>query len=148
MIQQTKIQFKPLHKDAKVPTYGTPFSAGADLYAVLEQPVTLAPGQTANIPTGVSLAIPEGMVGLVFARSGLGCKQGIAPANKVAVIDSDYRGELMIYLHNHSTQPHTIQNGDRIAQIVFVPYVRAEFVTVDALPATERGAGSFGHTGK
>lgn len=148
MIQQTKIQFKPLHKDAKVPTYGTPFSAGADLYAVLEQPVTLAPGQTVNIPTGFSFAIPEGMVGLIFARSGLGCKQGVAPANKVAVIDSDYRGELLVYLHNHSAQPHTVQNGDRIAQIVFMPYVKAEFVVTDTLPATERGTGSFGHTGK
>ena len=148
MIQETKIQFKPLHKDAKVPTYGTPFSAGADLYAVLEQPVTLAPGQTVKIPTGFSFAIPEGMVGLIFARSGLGCKQGVAPANKVAVIDSDYRGELLVYLHNHSAQPHTVQPGDRIAQIVFMPYVRAEFVVTDTLPATERDAGSFGHTGR
>ena len=148
MVTIKDIKIKKMYADTKVPTYGTAYAAGADLYAVLTEPVTLAPNDTKVIPTGVCLEIPEGLVGLVYARSGLGCKQGLAPSNKVAVIDSDYRGELMVYLHNHSVQERTVQNGDRIAQIVFTPYVQANFQVVDELNTTDRGAGSFGHTGK
>lgn len=147
-INSTQIKIKKLRPGAKVPTYGTPYAAGADLYAVLDQPVTIEPGQTEWIPTGVSFAIPEGLAGFVYARSGLGCKQGLAPANKVGVVDSDYRGEVMVVLHNHGTQARTVQNGDRVAQIVFAPYVQGIFNEVDELDTTGRGAGGFGHTGK
>lgn len=146
-VKNTKIKIKKMYPETKVPTYGTECSAGADLYAVLDAPVTLAPHETKVIPTGVSLEIPVGLVGLVFARSGLSCKQDLAPATKVSVIDADYRGEIVVVLHNHGTQNRTVNNGDRVAQIAFVPYVQAQFVEVDALSATARGIGGFGHTG-
>ncbi len=144
----TPIKIKKLNEKATVPTYGTLCAAGADLYAVLDEPVTLAPHETKFISTGIAFEIPVGLVGLVFARSGLSCKQDLAPANKVGVVDADYRGEVMAILHNHGTQKRTIQNGDRIAQIVFVPYVQAEFIVADELSSTDRGAGGFGHTGR
>ena len=144
----TPIKIKKLRENAKVPTYGSLCAAGADLYAVLDEPVTLAPHETKCIPTGLAFEIPAGLVGLVFARSGLGCKQDLAPANKVAVIDADYRGELLVFMHNHGSQIRTIQSGDRMAQFVFVPYVQAQFVESDTLSDTARGAGSFGHTGR
>ncbi len=144
----TQIKIKKLDLRAKVPTYGSLCAAGADLYAVLDEPVTLAPHETKFISTGIAFEIPVGLVGLVFARSGLSCKQDLAPANKVGVVDADYRGEVMVILHNHGTQNRTIQNGDRIAQIVFVPYVQAEFIVADELSSTDRGAGGFGHTGR
>lgn len=143
----TKIKIKKLKEGTKVPTYGTIYSAGADLYAVLDEPVTIAPNETKVISTGVALEIPVGLVGLVFARSGLSCKQDLAPANKVGVIDSDYRGEVVVVLHNHGTQQRTVQNGDRVAQILFMPYVRANFEETDDLSDTVRGVGGFGHTG-
>lgn len=148
MVTIKDIKIKKMYADTKVPTYGTARAAGADLYAVLKEPVTITPNETKVIPTGVSLEIPDGLVGLVYARSGLSCKQDLAPANKVGVIDSDYRGEVMVYLHNHGVQARTVQNGDRIAQIVFTPYVQANFQVVDELDTTDRGAGGFGHTGK
>ena len=144
----TSIRIKKLNPNAKVPTYGSLCAAGADLYAVLDEPVTLAPHETKFIATGVAFEIPVGLVGLVYARSGLSCKQDLAPANKVGVVDADYRGEVMVILHNHGTQNRTIQNGDRIAQIVFMPYVQAEFAVADELSDTVRGAGGFGHTGR
>ncbi|MCQ2382637.1 MAG: dUTP diphosphatase [Clostridia bacterium] len=144
----TPIKIKKLNEKATVPTYGTLCAAGADLYAMLDEPVTLAPHETKFISTGIAFEIPVGLVGLVFARSGLSCKQDLAPANKVGVVDADYRGEVMVILHNHGTQNRTIQNGDRIAQIVFVPYVQAEFIVADELSSTDRGAGGFGHTGR
>ena len=144
----TPIKIKKLRENAKVPTYGSLCAAGADLYAMLDEPVTLAPHETKFISTGIAFEIPVGLVGLVFARSGLSCKQDLAPANKVGVVDADYRGEVMVILHNHGTQNRTIQNGDRIAQIVFVPYVQAEFIVADELSSTDRGAGGFGHTGR
>lgn len=147
-VNQVKIKIKKVHPNAKVPTYGTPYAAGADLYALLDAAVTIEPNQTKFISTGVAFAIPEGLVGLVYARSGLSCKQDLAPANKVGVIDADYRGEVMVALHNHGTQTRTVQNGDRIAQIVFAPYFQGVFAEVNELAATERGAGGFGHTGK
>ncbi len=146
-INTTQIKIKKLRENAVVPTYGTACAAGADLYAVLDAPLTLAPHETKAIPTGLAFEIPVGLVGLVFARSGLSCKQDLAPANKVGVIDADYRGEVMVMLHNHGTQNRTVNHGDRIAQIMFTPYVQANFEVVDTLSETTRGAGGFGHTG-
>lgn len=136
-----------LNPSATIPTYGTDFSAGADLYACLDEPVTIYPTDTAMIHTGIALAIPNGLVGLVYARSGLATKKGLAPANKVGVIDSDYRGEIMVALHNHSDNPVTITNEERVAQIVFTPFFQADFTEVDDLDDTVRGTGGFGSTG-
>ena len=141
----------PIHKlrpDAKLPTYGTPYSAGADLYACLEAPVTLQPQETKKIPTGLAMELPLGWVGLIYARSGLATKRDLAPANKVGVIDCDYRGELLISLHNHGSVPQTIEPGERIAQLVITPYLTAQFVETDQLSETVRGEGGFGSTGR
>lgn len=144
---KNKIEIKKLDERAIIPTYGTEFSAGADIYALLDEPVTINPGETVFIHTGIAIAIPEGLVGLNFARSGMAAKRGLAPANKVGVIDSDYRGEVMVALHNHGKDPQTVEHGDRVAQMVFVPYYTADFVEVDELDATVRGEGGFGSTG-
>lgn len=144
---KTKIEIKKLDPRAIIPTYGTEFSAGADIYALLDEPVTINPGETKMIHTGLALAIPEGLVGLNFARSGMATKRGLAPANKVGVIDSDYRGEVMVALHNHGDVPQTVENGERVAQMVFVPYYTAEFELKDELSETLRGEGGFGSTG-
>lgn len=153
-----KLVMKKVRESAVTPSYGSAYAAGADLYACLEEDVLVGCGKTVMIPTGIAMAIPEGYVGLIFARSGLSCKHGLAPANKVGVIDSDYRGEVMVALHNHNDlgeelseadrSRFTIHHGDRIAQIVFVPYQTAEFELSDQLPDTDRGAGGFGSTGK
>ena len=143
----TKIEIKKLKENAVIPKYGTDFSAGADIYALIDGAITIDPGESVLIHTGLSFAIPEGLVGLVFARSGMASKRGLAPANKVGVIDSDYRGELMVCLHNHGKVPQTVENGERIAQISFVPYYMAEFELVDELDTTVRGEGGFGSTG-
>ena len=142
------MNIKKLNEKARIPTYGSEFAAGADLYACLDADVTIAPAETLLIHTGLAMQIPEGLVGLIYARSGLASKKGLAPANKVGVIDSDYRGEIMVALHNHGTIPQTISDGERIAQIVFAPYYAAEFSVVDELDDTTRGAGGFGSTGK
>lgn len=135
--------------DVKIPTYQTEAAAGADLYAYIEEDIMIKPGETKFIPTGLFMEIPQGLVGLIYARSGLACKKGLAPANKVGVIDSDYRGEIMVALHNHSKhETSKICNGDRIAQIVFTPYISAEFQEVKKLMDTDRGNGGFGSTGK
>ena len=147
MYMQIKIEIKKLDEKAIIPTYGTEYSAGADLHALLEEPITIAPGETKLIHTGLAIAIPEGFVGLNFARSGMATKRGLAPANKVGVIDSDYRGEVMVALYNQGNIPQTVENGDRIAQIVFVPYYTADFILKDELSDTVRGAGGFGSTG-
>ena len=131
-----------------MPTFGSREAAGADLYACLEEPVTIEPGKTVFLPTGLSMALPKGYVGLVYARSGLACKQGLAPANKVGVIDSDYRGEFMIALHNHGTEPRVVEHGDRIAQLVVTPVIQPDYYEADALDETSRGTGGFGSTGK
>lgn len=141
------MNIKKLSERATVPTYGSAFAAGADLYACEETDVTIAPSETRLIHTGIAMEIPEGLVGLVYARSGLASKRGLAPANKVGVIDSDYRGEIMVALHNHGTEPQTVASGERIAQIVFAPYMTAEFSVVDELSDTVRGIGGFGSTG-
>ena len=142
------VKVKKLTELAVLPTYGSEFSAGADLYAAVESDIQIAPGETVAIPTGLSLEIPEGFAGLIYARSGIASKRGLAPANKVGVVDSDYRGEVMVALHNHSAVAQTIENGARIAQLVIAPYVVADFVLSDELDDTERGAGGFGSTGK
>ena len=142
------IKVKKLRPGAQLPTYGTAFSAGADLYACLEVPVTIAPGETKKIPTGLSMEIPIGCAGLIYARSGLGTKQGLAPANKVGVVDSDYRGEFMVFLHNHSAETRTVSHGDRVAQLVVTPVYTPGFEETDELTDTARGAGGFGSTGK
>ena len=144
---KTKVEIKKLDERAIIPTYGTEFSAGADIYALLDEPVTIAPGETKLIHTGLAMAIPEGLVGLNFARSGMATKRGLAPANKVGVIDSDYRGELMVALYNQGSVEQTVEHGDRIAQIIFMPYYTADFVLCDELDETVRGEGGFGSTG-
>ena len=141
------MNIKKLNEGATVPTYGSEFAAGADLYACEEGDVIIEPSQTKLIHTGIAMEIPEGLVGLIYARSGLASKKGLAPANKVGVIDSDYRGEIMVALHNHGTQAQTVSSGERIAQIVFAPYMTADFSVVDELGTTVRGAGGFGSTG-
>lgn len=141
------VSVKKLDPRAKLPSYGSADAAGADLYALTDAPVTIAPGATVFVHTGVAMAIPRGYVGLVYARSGLASKQGLAPANKVGVIDADYRGELMVAIHNHSGETRTVENGDRIAQLVIAPYLTAQFAEIDELDDTQRGAGGFGSTG-
>ncbi|HCO61971.1 MAG TPA: dUTP diphosphatase [Clostridiales bacterium] len=143
----TSVSIKRLDSRAKLPVYSSEQAAGADLYALCDQSVDIAPGETALIRTGLALAIPQGYVGLVYARSGLATKQGLAPANKVGVIDSDYRGELMVALYNQSGQVRTVSCGDRIAQLVITPYLTAQFEEREALDDTQRGAGGFGSTG-
>ena len=142
------VSVKLLDPRARLPAYGSADAAGADLYALTGGPVAIAPGETALIRTGIAVAVPRGYVGLVYARSGLACKRGIAPANKVGVIDADYRGEVMVYLHNHGAEPQTVENGDRIAQLVITPYLTAQFQVMDELDDTQRGTGGFGSTGK
>ena len=142
------IRVKILREGAKLPTYGTAEAAGADLYACIEQEVAIAPGETAFIPTGIALEVPKSCAGLVYARSGLACKRGLAPANKVGVIDSDYRGEIFVVLHNHSSQPQTIENGERIAQLVITPVLQPAYEAVEELTDTVRSGGGFGSTGK
>ena len=142
-----KVEVKKLNENAKLPVYGTEFAAGADIYALTEGEVTIQPHKSSIIHTGLSFAIPEGFVGLVFARSGMASKRGLAPANKVGVIDSDYRGELMVCLHNHGDITQTVENGERIAQIAFLPCNTANFEIVDELSETGRGTGGFGSTG-
>ena len=142
------IRVKKLKENAIMPTYGSCEAAGADMYACLDAPVLIAPGKSVFVPTGLSMEIPQGYAGLIYARSGLACKRGLAPANKVGVVDSDYRGEFMIVLHNHSNEPQTIDHGERIAQLVITPVFTPGFVEVDDLSATQRAAGGFGSTGK
>lgn len=143
-----KIAVRKLRANAQLPTYGSAGAAGADLYACLEEAVTIAPGETAFIPTGLTMEIPYGYVGLIYARSGMACKRGMAPANKVGVIDSDYRGEFIVALHNHSSQPQTVDCGERIAQLVITPVLMPGFEEVSELSDTSRGSGGFGSTGK
>jgi len=142
------IRFKKLRPQAQAPDYGSAGAAGADLRACLDAPVTIQPGETKLLPLGLAVEIPEGYVGLVYARSGLAAKRGIAPANKVGVIDSDFRGELTAALHNHGREPQVIEPGDRVLQMVITPCVQAAFEEADELPDTQRGAGGWGSTGR
>ena len=144
-----KVNFKKLDKNAHPPTYGSQFAAGADLYALTGgETVRFAPGETKMIHTGLAVEIPEGYAGLIYARSGIATKRGLAPANKVGVIDSDYRGEVMVSLHNHSGAEQEITDGERIAQLVIAPFLAAEFCEAEELSDTVRGEGGFGSTGK
>ena len=143
-----KIKIKKLNENATIPTYGSEFSAGADLYSCEGEDVIISSGETRLIHTGIALEIPQGYVGLIYARSGLATKRGLAPANKVGVIDSDYRGEIMVALYNQSNIEQTVANGERIAQIVFTPYVAANFEVCEELDSTIRGEGGFGSTGR
>lgn len=142
------IPVKKVRPNAILPTYGSTEAAGADLYACLDESVTILPHETAFIPTGLSMELPKGTGGFIMARSGLACKQDLAPANKVGLIDSDYRGEFMVALHNHGTQIRTVQHGDRVAQLVIVPVLTPTYNEVEELDTTNRGAGGFGSTGK
>lgn len=141
------VPVKILRPGAVLPTYGTAYAAGADLYACLDAPVTVEPLQTAVIPTGLAMELPEGFAGLIYARSGLAVKRGLSPVNGVGVIDADYRGEIMVALYNHSGQPQTIRHGERIAQMIVTPFLSAQFQQADELSDTVRGAGGFGSTG-
>ena len=142
------VNYKVLDPRAKVPAYATPGAAAADLCAVLDAPLTLAPMQRALVPTGLAIELPgPHAVALVYARSGLASKRGLAPANKVGVVDCDYRGELMVALHNHSAESQTVEKGERVAQMVITPYFTAEFAEARELSETVRGSGGFGSTG-
>lgn len=143
-----EIRVKRLREGAMLPTYGSTGAAGADLYACLEETVTIPAGETVFIPTGIAMEVPEGCSGLIYARSGLACKKGLAPANKVGVIDSDYRGEILVALHNHSKESRTLQNGERIAQMVITPVLTPAYVEAESLSDTVRSGGGFGSTGK
>lgn len=142
------VRVKKLNPNATIPTYGSAEAAGADLYACLSEPVSIQPGETAWIPTGLALEVPKGCAGLVYARSSLGVKRGLAPANKVGVIDSDYRGEIKVVLLNHGKEVQTIQHGERIAQFLITPVVTPVYEEVSELSDTDRGTGGFGSTGK
>ena len=141
------IAVKKLKENAILPTYGSDFSAGADLYAVTDEPIEFLPNQTKLVGTGLAMEIPEGYAGLIYARSGLASKRGLAPANKVGVVDADYRGEIMVALHNHSDKLQRIEPKERIAQLVVTPFLKAEFFESETLTDTTRGAGGFGSTG-
>ena len=143
-----KIPVKKLKPNAVLPTYGSAWAAGADLYACLDAPVVIDPGKTVFIPTGLAMEIPVGYAGLIYARSSLGTKRGLAPANKVGVVDADYRGEFMVALHNHGSKSQTIAHGERIAQLLVTPVITPGFTEVEALSDTVRGTGGFGSTGK
>ena len=142
------IRVKILREGAKLPTYGTLSAAGADLYAWLETDLTIEPGMTAFIPTGIALEVPEGCAGLIYARSGLACKQDLTPANKVGVVDSDYRGEITVALHNHGTESRVVRSGDRIAQFIITPVLQPCYEITEELTNTVRACGGFGSTGK
>lgn len=143
-----KLQVKRLRPDAKLPTYGSADAAGMDLYACMDDSEVIAPGQTRFLSTGLAIAVPKGYAGLVFARSGMACKRGLAPANKVGVIDADYRGEVKIALYNHGPEVQLVEPGDRVAQLVIVPVLQMEPEWAEELPDTRRGSGGFGSTGR
>ena len=142
------IRVKKLREKANLPTYGSQWAAGADLYACLEAPVTIEPHQTVMVPTGLALEVPVGCAGLIYARSSMGAKRGLAPANKVGVIDSDYRGEVMVALHNHGTVAQTVEPGERVAQLLITPVLTPAYEETSELSDTVRGVGGFGSTGK
>lgn len=146
--EKINVNIKLLRENATVPVYSSECAAGADVYACLENSVAIPPAKTVMIPTGIALELPFGFAGLVYARSGLASKKDLAPANKVGVIDCDYRGEVFVALHNHGDQTRVVANGDRIAQLVITPYITASFVEKETISETERGAGGFGSTGK
>ena len=143
-----KIRIKKLHPNAVIPTYGSLEAAGADIYACLDAAVTIPAGRTVFIPTGLAMEVPKGCAGLIYARSSMGSKRGLAPANKVGVIDSDYRGQIMVALHNHSQEDQVVNPGERVAQLIITPVFTPGFREVDDLSETDRGSGGFGSTGR
>lgn len=143
-----EINIKKIKEEAIIPTYGTEYSAGADLYACIGEDIVIKPGETVLIPTGIKMEIPIGYAGFIYARSGLSIKEGLSPANKVGVIDADYRGEIIVAIYNHSNTERTILKNERVAQIVIAPFLKVEFNIVDNLNDTIRGEGKFGSTGK
>ena len=143
-----KIKVKLLREGARIPTYGSAEAAGADQYACLEMPAVIGPGETVWIPTGIALEVPKGCAGLVFARSSMGAKRDLAPANKVGVIDSDYRGEVNVVLHNHGSRVQRVEPGERVAQLLITPVYTPGFAQAQELTDTDRGTGGFGSTGK
>ena len=145
---EQRVNVKKLKEQAIVPTYGSEFAAGADLYACLDAPVTIGPGETYLAKTGIAMEIPVGYAGLIYARSGLATKKGLAPANKVGVVDADYRGEIMVALHNHSNKEAAIEPGERIAQMVITPFLTVNYTVVEELSDTVRGENGFGSTGR
>ena len=142
-----KLKIKKLDEKAVIPTYGTEYSAGADLVCILDNPIEIKPHTTTLLSTGLSLEIPVGYCGLIFARSGMAVKRNLAPANKVGVIDADYRGEVKVALHNHSDAPVTVEPFERVAQLAIVPFLKVEYEEVSELSDTVRGVGGFGSTG-
>ena len=142
------VRVKILRQGAKLPTYGTGEAAGADLYACLDAPVCINPGETKFIPTGIAMEVPCHCAGLIYARSGLACKRGLAPANKVGVIDSDYRGEIIVALHNHSGEAQCVENAERVAQMVITPVLQPMYEIAEELSDTVRSGGGFGSTGR
>ena len=142
------IRVKILREGARLPAYGSAEAAGADLYACLDAPVVIEPGKTAFVPTGIALEVPRNCAGLIYARSGLACKRGLAPANKVGVVDSDYRGEILVVLYNHGDVSQTVEHGERIAQFVITPVLAPAYETAVELSDTARNTGGFGSTGK
>ena len=141
------IAVKKLDERAVLPTYGSEYAAGADLYALLDEELVIQPNETKLVRTGLAMEIPEGYAGLIYARSGLASKRGLAPANKVGVVDADYRGEVMVALHNHSAVEQKIVPAERIAQLVVAPFLKASFTETEELSDTVRGVGGFGSTG-
>ena len=142
------LRIKKLRDNAQMPTYGSEYAAGADMYAAIDEAVTIEPGETKFIPTGLAFEIPEGYAGFIYARSGLASKKGLAPANKVGVVDADYRGEVMVALHNHGKVAQTVEAGERIAQMIIAPFVAVNYIFSDELDDTVRGVGGFGSTGR
>ncbi len=143
----TNIKIKKLNDKAVIPTYGSEYAAGADLYACMDEAVTIAPHTTVMLHTGLAMEIPAGYAGLIYPRSGMASKRHLAPANKVGVVDPDYRGEFMVAMHNHSGEPQTVEPGERIAQLVITPFITAEFEVANELSDTVRGVGGFGSSG-
>ena len=143
-----KISVKKINKNSIIPYRASKYSAGYDLYACIDSSIIIPPHQTVKIGTGLSIEIPDGYFGAIFARSGLATKQGLRPANCVGCCDSDYRGEYIVALHNDSDKNQIIKNGERIAQLIVMPYLSVEFTEVNELSETERGDGGFGHSGK
>ena len=141
------VNIKKTDPEAIIPTYGSEYAAGADLYSCSDT-TEIRSGETVLIHTGIAIELPVGYVGLIYARSGLASKRGLAPANKVGVVDCDYRGEVMVALHNHSNETQRVEKGERIAQLVIAPYFTASFNEVDELSDTVRGEGGFGSTGR
>ena len=147
-MKKQKVFVKKLREGAQLPRFGSAGAAGADLCACLDKELSIAPGQTVKVPTGIAIELPSGTVGLIYARSGLAVKKGLAPANKVGVIDCDYRGEILVALYNQSGEAQTVLPGERIAQMIVSPYIPAVYEEREELSDTERGEGGFGSTGR